>query len=458
VDVTAWAWGLSQAYTIDMDLTPLGHPIPMLSWVFAALVTTQAVLRLVLLARQVRHVQSHRGQVPSAFSHRVGLADHQKAADYSSAKAQLEAAAVLTGAAVLLAWTLLGGLDALNHALRSWIHDPMPSPTTALSYQIALVLAITLISALADAPLDLLRHFGVEQRFGFNRMTLKDYAGDALKGMMLGAALMTPVLAVVLWLMGQAGPEWWLWAFAVLACFQLLMMVVVPTWIAPLFNRFAPLNDQVLEARVRQLMQRCGFDAQDLLVMDGSRRSAHANAYFTGLGRAKRVVFFDTLLKTLSPQEVEAVLAHELGHFRHRHVIQRLVLMLAMSLLGLWLLGAASQWSGFYLGLGVQPNLLAPNDGLALALFSLTLPTALFLLGPLAAWWSRRQEFQADAFAASQADPSALASALVKLHTDNAATLTPDPWVVRFQYSHPPAVQRLQALGQLQPIPTPTAT
>lgn len=448
---------LSQAYTEAMDENLPAGSISMLTWAFAALVALQAMLRLVLLGRQVRHVQGHRTQVPAAFAQRVSLADHQRAADYSSAKAQLEGWVVLVEAAVLLGWTLLGGLDALNHSLRSWIHDPLPSPATALLYQLSLVLAITLIGAVADLPLDLLRHFGVEQRFGFNRMSLKDYALDACKGTALSLVVMTPLLAAVLWLMGQAGVHWWLWAFALLAGFQLLMMVVVPLWIAPLFNRFTPLQDPALEARVRALMQRCGFAARDLMVMDGSRRSAHANAYFTGVGRAKRVVFFDTLLKALTPREVEAVLAHELGHFRHRHVSQRLVLMLALSLLGLWLLGAASQWSGFYLGLGVQPNLLAPNDGLALALFSLALPSVLFLLTPLAAWWSRQQEFEADAFAASQADPSALASALVKLYTDNAATLTPDPWVVRFQYSHPPALQRLQALGQLQPSPTPAA-
>jgi STE24 endopeptidase len=246
--------------------------------------------------------------------------------------------------------------------------------------------------------------------------------------------------------MGQAGDAWWLWAFGVLTGFQLLMMVVYPTWIAPMFNRFTPLQDEALAARVRRLMDRCGFAARDLLVMDGSRRSAHANAYFTGLGRAKRVVFFDTLLKSLTPDEVEAVLAHELGHFRHRHISQRLVMVMLASLAGLALLGAASQWSGFYVGLGVQPNLGAPNDGLALALFTLILPAALFLLSPLGAWWSRRQEYQADAYAAAQADPRALSSALIKLYTDNASTLTPDPWYVRFHYSHPPAVQRLAAL------------
>lgn len=438
---------MSQAYTGAMlmqDTSP--DALPWLTWTFAALVLLQAFTRLWLLSRQVQHVQANRSAVPDSFSDRVSLLEHQKAADYSGAKARLEFVAVAVEAAVLLGWTLLGGLDLLNTSLRGWIHDPAPSASSALTYQVALLLAMGLIAGLIEIPFDLLRHFGVEQRFGFNRMSLRDYASDALKGTALNLLLMTPLLAAVLWLMGQAGDAWWLWAFGVLAGFQLLMMVVYPTWIAPMFNRFTPLQDEALAARVRRLMDRCGFAARDLLVMDGSRRSAHANAYFTGLGRAKRVVFFDTLLKSLTPDEVEAVLAHELGHFRHRHISQRLVMVMLASLAGLALLGAASQWSGFYVGLGVQPNLGAPNDGLALALFTLILPAALFLLSPLGAWWSRRQEYQADAYAAAQADPRALSSALIKLYTDNASTLTPDPWYVRFHYSHPPAVQRLAAL------------
>jgi STE24 endopeptidase len=417
-----------------------------LTWSFATLVLLQAGTRLWLLSRQVRHVQAKRSAVPESFADRVSLAEHQKAADYSGAKARLEFVAVAVEAAVLLGWTLLGGLDLLNTTLRGWIHDPAPSASSALVYQVALLLAMGMVSGLVEVPFDLMRHFGVEQRFGFNRMSLRDYALDTLKAMALNLVLMTPVLAVVLWLMGRAGQTWWLWAFGFLAGFQLLMLIVYPTWIAPLFNRFTPLEDEALATRVRRLMDRCGFAARDLLVMDGSRRSAHANAYFTGLGRAKRVVFFDTLLKSLTPDEVEAVLAHELGHFRHRHIAQRLAMVMLASLAGLALLGAASQLSGFYTGLGVQPNLSAPNDGLALALFTLTLPPALLLLSPLGAWWSRRQEYQADAYAAAHADASALSSALVKLYTDNASTLTPDPWYVRFHYSHPPAVQRLSAL------------
>jgi len=250
----------------------------------------------------------------------------------------------------------------------------------------------------------------------------------------------------VLWIMGAAGPWWWLVAWVVWTGFQLLMLVLYPTVIAPLFNKFQPLPDEALRARVQALMQRCGFSAKGLFVMDGSRRSAHGNAYFTGLGAAKRVVFFDTLLTKLTPAEVEAVLAHELGHFKHRHVMQRMVLMFGASMAGLALLGWASGQAWFYTGLGVQPNLAAPNDALALLLFMLALPPFLFFLSPLAAVYSRRHEFQADAYACAQADGSALASALLKLHEDNASTLTPDPLYVRFYYSHPPAGERLAAL------------
>lgn len=436
-----------QAYTSRMLMSDEpSNAVVWLTWAFAALVLLQALTRLWLLSRQVRHVRAHRDVVPSSFSDRVTLLEHQKAADYENAKARLELLAVAVGAALLLAWTLLGGLDLLNTVLRSWIHDPAPSPSSALLYQVALVVGISLVSSLIEIPFELLRHFGVEQRFGFNRMSLRDFAADTLKGTALSLVLMTPLLAVVLLLMGQAGAYWWLWAFAVLAGFQLVMMVVYPTWIAPLFNRFTPLEDEALALRIRHLMERCGFAARDLLVMDGSRRSAHANAYFTGLGHAKRIVLFDTLLKSLTPGEVEAVLAHELGHFRHHHLAKRLILVMGASLAGLALLGAASQWSGFYVGLGVQPNLSAPNDGLALALFTLTVPAVLFVLAPLGAWWSRRHEFQADAFAADRVDPQALASALIKLSTDNASTLTPDPWYARFHYSHPPPLQRLAAL------------
>jgi STE24 endopeptidase len=291
----------------------------------------------------------------------------------------------------------------------------------------------------------------VEERFGFNKMTWRLWLGDAIKGLLVGAIIGLPIAAMILWLMGAAGPLWWLWAWCFWMGFNLLLMVVYPTFIAPLFNKFQPLEDESLKARVTALMQRCGFSAKGLFVMDGSRRSAHANAYFTGLGAAKRVVFFDTLLSKLSPTEVEAVLAHELGHFKHRHVMKRMLLVFGGSLAGLALLGWLSGQAGFYTGLGVQPNMMAPNDALALLLFMLALPPFLYFLSPLPALFSRRHEFEADAYACAQSDGRALASALLKLHEDNASTLTPDPLYVRFYYSHPPAGERLAALKAQTP-------
>jgi STE24 endopeptidase len=278
-------------------------------------------------------------------------------------------------------------------------------------------------------------------------MTPRLFVADLLKGTVIGAAIGLPLAALILWIMGALGSSWWIWAWVAWVGFNLVLLVLYPTVIAPLFNTFEPLPDEALKTRVQALMQRCGFAAKGLFVMDGSKRSAHANAYFTGLGAAKRVVFFDTLLSRLTPAEVEAVLAHELGHFRHRHVLKRMVAIFAASLAGLALLGWLSGHSGFYAGLGVAPNLVAANDALALLLFSLALPPFMFFITPLASHLSRRHEFEADAYACAQADGRDLANALLKLHEDNAATLTPDPLYVRFYYSHPPASERLAALA-----------
>jgi STE24 endopeptidase len=346
------------------------------------------------------------------------------------------------GAALLLGWTLLGGLDALNTLVLETVQPRWGS----LAYQLTLVGAFALISGALDLPFEAWRTFRIEQRFGFNRMNLGLWLADLFKGLLVSLLIGAPLLALVLWLMDTAGPWWWLWAWGAWMVFNLLLLVIYPTWIAPLFNQFKPLDDESLKSRVQALMARCGFAAKGLFVMDGSKRSAHANAYFTGLGASKRVVFYDTLLSRLTPGEVEAVLAHELGHFKHRHVVKRIVTVFALSLLGLALLGWLSRHGGFYAGLGVQPNLDAPNDGLALLLFLLALPPFTFFLGPLMAMGSRRDEFQADAYACAQADGRDLAQALLKLHEDNAATLTPDPLFVRFYYSHPPASERLAAL------------
>ena len=414
-----------------------------LSLAFSAAVLSSLLVKFWLASRQLRHVAGHRNAVPPAFAATVPLEAHQKAADYTVAKLRLGIVGDAFSSAVLIAWTLLGGLDALNTVLLNVVE----SRWGAMAYQLLLVGAFTLVGSLVDLPFELYRTFRLEQRFGFNKVTPGLFAADLLKSTLLGIAIGGPLLALVLWIMHAAGALWWLWAWGALTAFQLVAMVVYPTLIAPLFNKFEPLADDALVARVQALMQRCGFRAKGFFVMDGSRRSAHANAYFTGFGAGKRVVFFDTLLKRLSGDEVEAVLAHELGHFAHRHIVKRMVTMFAFSLAGFALLGwLATQW-GFYTGLGVRPNVLASNDALALLLFLMGLPPFMFFVSPIFASLSRRDEYQADAYASSNANAADLVRALLKLYEDNASTLTPDPLYVRFYYSHPPASSRIAALG-----------
>ncbi|QOQ83248.1 MULTISPECIES: M48 family metallopeptidase [Comamonas] len=413
-----------------------------LSLLFATAVALQWLLRVWLVSRQVRHVATHRDAVPPAFAHRISLSAHQKAADYTLAKARVSLIDITLSAAVLLCWTLLGGLDWLNRWLLEFINP-------GLWQQLALLASFAVISALIELPLSLYQTFKLEQRFGFNQMTPGLWLADLLKSTLVGAIIGLPLAALILWLMGSTGPLWWLWAWGAWTAFNLLLMWIFPSFIAPLFNKFEPLADESLKSRVTRLMERCGFAAKGLFVMDGSRRSAHANAYFTGFGNSKRVVFFDTLLRQLSPGEVEAVLAHELGHFKHKHISKRMVLMFGVSLLGFALLGWLSQQLWFYTGLGVSvllgPNIgvAAENNALALLLFMLAVPVFSFFVTPLMSAMSRRDEFEADAYAMQQADGAQLASALLKLYEDNASTLTPDPWYVSFYYSHPPAVDRL---------------
>lgn len=436
-------------------------PAYTLTLAFAAALVLGLLVKVWLVSRQVRHVARHRSTVPAPFADVLPLAAHQKAADYTVAKARLGLFDMALSTAVLLGWTLLGGLDALNRVL-------LDAMGPGLGQQLALLAGFVLIGGLIDLPLSLYQTFVLEQAFGFNKMTLRLWLGDLLKSMVIGALLGLPVAALILWLMGAAGAGWWLWAWAVWMGFNLLVLLIYPTFIAPLFNKFQPLQDDALKERVTALMQRCGFSARGLYVMDGSRRSAHANAYFTGFGAAKRVVFFDTLLAKLSPGEVDAVLAHELGHFKHKHIVKRIVSLFALSLAGFALLGWLMQQAWFYSGLGVSPSLalsaptlaawasaqgaalpaaaLGADHALALILFMLVVPVFSFFVTPIMSLSSRRHEFQADAYAARQADARDLASALLKLYEDNAATLTPDPLYVAFYYSHPPAGQRLARL------------
>lgn len=410
---------------------------------FAAALVGGLLLKLWLATRQIRHVAFHREAVPAAFAERISLAAHQKAADYTIAKSRLGILELAFGAAVLLGWTLLGGLDLLNQALLSWLGP-------GLTQQLALLASFVVIGGIIDLPFSLYGTFVLEEKFGFNKMTFKLWLLDAIKGAFIGALIGLPIAALILWLMGAAGDLWWLWAWCVWMGFNLLLMLIYPTFIAPLFNKFEPLQDETLKARVTALMNRCGFTAKGLFVMDGSKRSAHANAYFTGFGASKRVVFFDTLLKSLTPGEVDAVLAHELGHFKHKHIIKRIVSMFAMSLAGFAMLGFLGSQLWFFLGLGVRPitaEVHGVNSALALLLFMMAIPVFTVFISPLMAHLSRKHEFEADAYAVSQTQAIDLKNALLKLYQDNASTLTPDPLYVKFYYSHPPASERLARMG-----------
>jgi STE24 endopeptidase len=403
---------------------------------FAFALVANLLTKLWLANRQVRHVVAHREQVPTDFAQSISLDAHQKAAAYTIAKLRLGLIDLALDAALLLIWTLLGGLNLLNQWTLDWLGQGM-------SQQVALVVSFLLIGGLIGLPLSLYQTFGLEQRFGFNNSTFQLWLSDLLKGLVVGALLGLPILWLVLWLMQAGGDLWWLWTWASLVVYQLFVMWIAPNFIMPLFNKFTPLEDEALKERATQLMNECGFQSKGFFVMDGSRRSSHSNAFFTGFGSAKRVVFFDTLLKQLNGDEMQAVLAHELGHFKHRHILKMMVTSFASSLAGLALLGWLSQQVWFYTGLGISPNLNGSNDALALLLFMLVLPLFTFFVTPLSSRRSRRFEFEADAYAMQHAQASALRQSLIKMYQDNASTLTPDPWYVAFYYSHPPASQRL---------------
>ena len=411
--------------------------------VFATVLVFGLLIRFYLATRQIRHVAKHRAAVPAAFVKTISLASHQKAADYTITKARFGLLEMAFGAALLLGWTLLGGIDFLNQAIGS---------TSLASYgnllpQLVLLGAFAVISGFLNLPFTLYSTFKIEERFGFNKTTFRLWLLDGIKGLLVGAVVGLPIVALILWLMASSGSLWWLWAWGSWMGFNMLLLVLYPTVIAPLFNKFKPIDDESLKARVTALMQRCGFASKGLFVMDGSKRSAHANAYFTGFGAAKRVVFYDTLLQALSPAEVDAVLAHELGHFKHKHIVKRIIGMFAMSFVGFALLGWLSSQLWFYTGLGVTPNLNGGNDAIALLLFMLVVPLFSFFISPIFAQFSRKHEFEADAYAALQTDGKDLQSALLKLYQDNASTLTPDPVFVKFYYSHPPASERLSRMN-----------
>ena len=405
------------------------------TFIFIGTLLLTTLVKLWLARRHLAHIAAHRAAVPEVFREKIPLADHQKAADYTSAKTRFNMLGILFDTSLLLGFTVAGGIQFIANLCNSWFD-------TALAQGAATIVAVLLLSSLLEAPFGLYRTFVIEARFGFNKMTFALYLKDAAKSLLLGAALGLPLLFGVLWLMAAMGEYWWLYVWGVWATFNLLILFIYPSYIAPLFNKFTPLQDEAMKARIGALLQKCGFAASGLFVMDGSKRSAHGNAYFTGFGKTKRIVFFDTLLERLSGNEIEAVLAHELGHFKHHHVMKRIAMTFAMSLGFLWLLGQLMQTEWFYQGLGVTTQ----STALALLLFFMVMPVFSFLLHPLLAVYSRKHEFEADAYAARQVNADDLVSALVKLYQDNAATLTPDPLYSGFYDSHPPAMARIAHL------------
>ncbi len=412
-----------------------------LTYLFFAALSLSLLVQIWLTLRQRRHVTAHRVAVPEAFAGRITLEAHQKAADYTRTNTRMDIVELFFGALLLLGWTLGGGLEWLDTQWRTLAWSPVMTG-------VAVIVSMTLISALLDLPFNIYRTFAIEQKFGFNRTTPGLFVTDLVKQTLLMAVIGLPLLWLVLWLMEGAGEFWWFYVWAVWTGFSLLMMWAYPAFIAPLFNKFKPLDDAQMKQRIEQLLERCGFTSKGVFVMDGSRRSSHGNAYFTGLGDNKRIVFFDTLLKSLNADEVEAVLAHELGHFKCHHIKKRIVSMAVISLLSLALLGGLMQYDDFYTGLGIS----RPSTYIALTLFMMVAPLFSIYLQPVFAWVSRKHEFEADDFAAQNSNADNLVKALVKLYEENANTLTPDPLYSAFHDSHPPASVRIAHLSaKLEP-------
>ncbi|HEX9707417.1 MAG TPA: M48 family metallopeptidase [Steroidobacteraceae bacterium] len=402
---------------------------------FAGALLIGLALQLWLLRRQIRAVRAHRDRVPPPFAGAISAADHARAADYTIAQSNVASAERLSSAAILAILTLGGGLAAVD----SWT---LTTGLEGLPRQVAVVMTVLLLALFAGLPFEAWRTFRIESRFGFNRTTPALFVVDQLKGLAVGGGLLLPLAAYLLWLMPRAGQQWWLWAWGAWALVSILIGWAWPRLIAPWFNRFHELEEGALRTAVETLARRCGFEPRGVMVMDGSRRSSHGNAYFTGFGRTKRIVFFDTLLDTLAPDEIQAVLAHELGHFRLHHVALRIAGSLAAALAGFALLAWLARQSWF------QPALGVPDGGphTLLLLFVLAAPVFLLPVGPLFAWLSRRHEFAADRYAARHANARSLANALVSLYRENATTLTPDPFYTAFHASHPPALERIARL------------
>jgi STE24 endopeptidase len=420
-----------------MSSAPIFAPTFVLASIFTALLIATTLIRIWLGRRHIGYIQQHRSEVPSAFNSNISLDAHQKAADYTTAKTKLMLLEVTMQAALLAALTLGGGLQFIDDMWRNVLSSQ------EIIRGALVICSALLVSSLIDLPFDYYKTFAVDDKFGFNKMTVTMFFSDLVKHSIVGIALGAPILFAALWLMQGAGEYWWFYLWVVWAVFNIVMLAVYPTFIAPLFNKFSPLQDESLKQRIETLLSKCGFKSQGLFVMDGSSRSSHGNAYFTGFGASKRVVFFDTLLERLNADEIEAVLAHELGHFKHHHVIKRIALVFFMSFAGLALLGWLINQPWFYSGLGVTQS----SHYMALILFLLASPVFLFLLRPLMAHYSRKNEFEADCYAAQHSSAKHLVEALVKLYRDNASTLTPYPLHSAFYDSHPPASIRISKLA-----------
>ena len=402
--------------------------------IFITVLTLSTVIHLWLARRHIHFVSNHKNKVPDAFKKNISLKDHQKAALYAIAKSELGSKDILAQASLLMLLTL-GGLISKISNIFDWI-------SSSTLRDVAIILSVMLISSLIDLPFNYYKTFKIDEKFGFNRMTKKLFFSDIYKQMILGLSLGLPILFVALWMLQNAGSYWWLYLWVVWSLFNLLILAIYPSWIAPFFNKFSPLKDRVLKTKIIALLKKCGFKSQGLFVMDGSARSNHGNAYFTGFGKNKRIVFFDTLLERLNHNEIEAVLAHELGHFHHNHVKKRIVMMFLLSFIGLAILGYLKDQLWFYHGLGIAK----PSDGSALLLFMLVGPTFIFFIKPIMAFYSRQNEFEADRYAKKHSSAKYLKESLVKLYRDNASTLTPDPLYSAFYDSHPPALQRIARL------------
>ena len=401
---------------------------------FIAVLTLSTGIHLWLARRHINFVSQHKNKVPDAFKKNITLKDHQKAANYAIAKSELGLKDTIVQAFVLLVLTLGGLISMISH-----LFDPITSP---LLKDVGIILSVMFLSSLIDLPFNYYKTFNIDEVFGFNRMTKKLFFSDLYKQMLLGLCLGLPILFVALWMLQNAGAYWWIYLWAVWSVFNLLILAIYPTWIAPFFNKFLPLKDKTLKSKIIALLKKCGFKSQGLFVMDGSARSNHGNAYFTGFGKNKRIVFFDTLLERLNHNEIEAVLAHELGHFHHNHVKKRIVMMFVVSFIGLGILGYLKDQLWFYQGLGITE----PSNGNALLLFMLVGPTFIFFIRPIMAFYSRQNEFEADRYAKMHSSEKYLKESLVKLYRDNASTLTPDPLYSAFYDSHPPALQRIARL------------